>query len=305
MIRMRGAVRRGSPPGEPRLVGFLYVLPALAAFVVFGIWPFLQTILFSTWKWKGVGEPTPVGLDNYADVLGDPDIYTAFLRSAILVVFAAILPVCIGLLLAALLSRVRIRGMGTYRVLLFLPQTIAMVVVAIAWGWIYSRDGIVNELLRLVGLGGLARAWLGDFDLALPAIGLIGTWLNSGLCMVLFVAGVQKIPLDLYDAARVDGAGPWHEFRAVTLPGLRNEIIVALTLTVIFALRNFDLIWITTGGGPGDSTTTPSILLYHFGFEARRLGTGSAIAVVMTVVILVVSVILVRLGERGDEGAVR
>ncbi len=305
MSRPRGAAGRGSPPGEPRLVGFLYVLPALAAFAVFGVWPLLQTILFSTWKWKGIGTPEPVGLENYVDVLGDPDIYTAFLRSLVLVVFAAILPVCIGLLLAALLSRVRIRGMGTYRVLLFLPQTIAMVVVAIAWGWIYSRDGIVNEILRTVGLGGVARAWLGDFDLALPAIGLIGTWLNSGLCMVLFVAGVQKIPIDLYDAARVDGAGPWSEFRAVTLPGLRNEVIVALTLTVIFALRNFDLIWITTGGGPGDATTTPSILLYHFGFEARRLGTGSAIAVVMTVVILVVSVILVRLGERGDEGVAR
>jgi len=305
MIRLRGAARRGSPPGEPRLVGFLYVLPAFALFCVFGILPLLQTVLFSTWKWKGVGTPTPVGLENYADVLGDPDIYTAFLRSAVLVFFASILPVCIGLVLAALLSRVRIRGMATYRVLLFLPQTIAMVVVAIAWGWIYSRDGVVNEILRAVGLGGLARAWLGDFDLALPAIGLIGTWLNSGLCMVLFIAGVQKIPLDLYDAARVDGAGWWRELRAITIPGLRNEIVVALTLTVIFALRNFDLIWITTAGGPGDATTTPSILLYHFGFEARRLGTGSAVAVVMTVVILIVSVILVRLGERGDEGVAR
>jgi ABC-type sugar transport system permease subunit len=103
-----------------------------------------------------------VGLENYVDVLGDPDIYTAFLRSLVLVVFAAILPVCIGLLLAALLSRVRIRGMGTYRVLLFLPQTIAMVVVAIAWGWIYSRDGIVNEILRTVGLGGVARRRCGE-----------------------------------------------------------------------------------------------------------------------------------------------
>ena len=118
--------------------------------------------------------------------------------------------------------------------------------------------------------------------------------------MVLFVAGVQKIPMDLYDAARVDGAGPVREFFAVTLPGLRNEIVVALTLTVIFALRNFDLIWVSTGGGPGDATTVPSVLLYELGFQARRLGTGSAIGVILTGLILVVAILIVRLGERGE-----
>lgn len=299
-MRRSVAARRRPPPGEPRLVGLLYVAPALLAFLVFGIWPFLMTVQMSTWKWRGIGEPTDVGLDNYAQILNDPDLYLAFFRSGVLILFAAVLPVCIGLLLAALLSRIRIRGIGGYRVLLFLPQTIAMVVIAIAWGWIYAKNGIINEGLRMVGLGGLARAWLGDFDLALVAIGLVGTWLNAGLCMVFFIAGVQKIPLDLYDAARVDGAGPWREFRAVTLPGLRNEIVVALTLTVIFALRNFDLIWVTTGGGPGDATTVPSILLYEFGFQSRRLGTGSAIAVVMTGLILVVAFLIVRLGERGE-----
>jgi raffinose/stachyose/melibiose transport system permease protein len=300
-MTFRGAARRRSPPGEPRLVGLLYVAPALIAFLVFGIWPFLQTIQISTWQWRGIGEPTEVGLANYIEVLNDPDLYLAFVRSGILILFASVLPVLIGLLLAALLSRVRIRGVATYRVLLFLPQTIAMVVIAIAWGWIYAKNGIINETLTAVGLGDLARAWLGDFDLALIAIGLVGTWLNAGLCMVFFVAGVQKIPLDLYDAARVDGAGPFREFLAVTLPGLRNEIVVVLTLTVIFALRNFDLIWNTTGGGPGSATTVPSILLYEFGFQSRRLGTGAAIAILMTILILIVAVVIVRLGERGAE----
>ncbi len=298
------SVRRGSAPGEPRFVGLLYVAPALAFFAVFGIWPFIQTILISFTRWKGIGAQVPVGLDNYVEVLRDEDLYMGFVRAGILILFYAILPLCIGLLLAALLSRVRIRGVGTYRVMLFLPQVIAAVVIAIAWRWIYSADGIVNETLRFVGLGDLARSWLGDFDLALPAIGLVGTWLNAGLAMIFFVAGVQKIPLDLYDAARVDGAGPWAEFRAVTLPGLRNEIVVVLTITVIFALRNFDLIWVTTRGGPGDATTTPSVLLYELGFESRRLGTASAIAVLLTVLILLVTILIVRIGERGDpEGA--
>ncbi len=297
--------RRRSPPGEPRLIGYLYVAPALILFLIFGVYPFIQTIGISLTKWRGIGEPQPVGLDNYVQVLSDPDLYSAFFRSLVLVFFYSLLPITIGLLLAALLSRIRIRGMGTYRVLLFLPQTIAMVVVAIAWVWIYSQNGAINEFLRLIGLGGLARAWLGDFDFALPAIGLVGTWLNTGLAMVLFIAGVQKIPTDLYDAARVDGAGPLREFFAVTLPGLRNEIVVALTLTVIFALRNFDLIWVSTGGGPGDATTVPSVLLYELGFESRRLGTGSAIGVLLTGLILVVAIVIVRLGERGEDEAAR
>jgi raffinose/stachyose/melibiose transport system permease protein len=301
--RLITSARPGTAPGEPRFIGLLYVAPALAFFAVFGIWPFIQTILISFTRWRGIGAQVPVGLDNYADVLGDEDLYMGFVRAGILILFYAIIPLCIGLLLAALLSR--IRGVGTYRVLLFLPQVIAAVVIAIAWRWIYSADGVINETLRVVGLGDVARSWLGDFDLALPAIGLVGTWLNAGLAMIFFVAGVQKIPLDLYDAARVDGAGPWAEFRAVTLPGLRNEIVVVLTITVIFALRNFDLIWVTTRGGPGDSTTTPSVLLYELGFESRRLGTASAIAVLLTVLILAVTILIVRIGERGDPEASR
>ena len=282
-------------------MGYLYVAPAFILFLIFGIWPFIQTIQISFTKWKGVGEPEPVGLDNYVQVFTDPDIYQAFFRSLVLIFFYSILPIMLGLLLAALLSRIRIRGVAGYRVALFLPQTIAMVVIAIAWVWIYSQNGVLNEFLRLIGLDGITRAWLGDFDWALPAIGLVGTWLNTGLAMILFVAGVQKIPLDLYDAARVDGAGAVREFFAVTLPSLRNEMVVVLTLTVIFALRNFDLIFVSTGGGPGQSTTVPSVLLYEFGFEARRLGTGSAIAVVLTALILVVAIAIVRIGERGEE----
>ena len=297
----RFTAHRGAPPGEPRLVGYLYVAPALLFFLIFGIWPFIQTIGISLTKWKGVGESKWVGLDNYAEVLNDPDLYSAFFRSLVLVFFYSILPIAIGLLLAALLSRIRIRGVAGYRIALFLPQTIAMVVIAIAWVWIYSTNGVLNEFLRLIGLDFLTRAWLGDFDFALPAIGFVGTWLNVGLAMILFVAGVQKIPLDLYDAARVDGAGPVREFFAVTLPGLRNEMVVVLTLTVIFALRNFDLIFVSTGGGPGDSTTVPSVLLYELGFQSRRLGTGSAIGVLLTALILVVAIAIVRIGERGEE----
>ena len=157
----------------------------------------------------------------------------------------------LGLFLTALLTRFRVRGFMFFRTVLFMPQTIATVVVAQAFVWIYDPTGPLNEFLRAVGLGFMAKSWLGDFEWALPAVGLIGTWITFGLCLVLFLAGAQRIPQELYEAARVDGAGFVREFFAVTLPGLRNEIVVAATLTTITALRNFDIIYNVTAGGPG------------------------------------------------------
>ena len=118
----------------------------------------------------------------------------------------------------------------------------------------------------------MAKSWLGDFNWALPAVGLIGTWITFGLCIVLFLAGAQRIPSELYEAARVDGAGFVREFFAVTLPGLRNEIVVAATLTTITALRNFDIIYNTTAGGPGGETEVPSWVMFHNAFDINRVG---------------------------------
>ena len=165
----------------------------------------------------------------------------------------------------------------------------ATVVVAVAWRWIYANDGPINEILRAIGLGNLARTWLGDFNTALPAVGLIGTWAMYGLCMVLFIGGAQKIPTEQYEAARLDGAGPVQEFFAVTLPGLRGEISIALVLTVTNALRNFDIVWNTTSGGPGTSTLVPSYLIYRSAFMTREVGYAAAAAVILTLLILILT----------------
>ena len=218
--------------------------------------------------------------------------------------FYAVLPVVLGLVLASLIAHSRVRGVTFFRAALFLPQTIATVVVAIAWVWIYAPEGPLNEALRAVGLGSLARGWLGDFSLALPALGLVGTWVMFGLCLVLFLAGIQKVPVSLYEAARVDGAGRVREFFAVTLPGLRGELAVALTLTTITALRTFDLIYVSTSGGPGTATTVPSVLVYQNAFSNGRVGLAAAVAVVLTALIFVVAFGIIRLVERDpiDDG---
>jgi raffinose/stachyose/melibiose transport system permease protein len=287
-------------PGEPRRVAYLYLLPAFVVFGAFVLVPLLHSAWISLFAWDGITVGEWVGLENYRAVITDPDLRAAFLHSLVLLAFYAGLPVAIGLLLAAAMSRAPVRGLAAFRTILFLPQVIALVVVAVIWRMIYAPEGgLINESLRAVGLGGLAQDWLGSFGLALPSVGLVGTWVMYGLAMVLFTAGVQKIPRSLYDAARVDGAGPVREFFAVTLPGLRAEVAVALTLTTIAALRNFDLVYITTRGGPGDSTSVPAFEVYQRAFQAGEVGGAAAVGVCLAAVIFVLSFAINRLAERG------
>jgi raffinose/stachyose/melibiose transport system permease protein len=288
-----------APPGEPRRIGYLYLAPGLVVFGAFVLVPLGHSFWLSLFEWDGITAGTWVGLDNYGDVVSDPALRRAFWHALVLIGFYALLPVAIGLLLAGLLARARVRGLALFRTVLFLPQVIAMVVVAVMWRMIYDpNNGALNELLRAVGLGSLAQSWLGDFDLALSSLGLVGTWVYYGLAMVLLTAGVQKIPPSLYDAARVDGAGMVREFFAVTLPALRGEIAVALTLTTIAALRNFDLVYITTRGGPGDATSVPAFQVYSRAFESGQVGSAAAVGLSLTAVIFALSLVINRVAER-------
>lgn len=296
-----GETRRAErPPGEPRRIGYLYVLPAVVFFGLFVLAPLIHAGWLSLFNWDGVTAGTWAGVSNYKLVVSDPALRAAFLHALILIGFYSVLPILIGLLLAGVIARVRVRGLTLFRTVLFLPQVIAMVVVAVMWRMIYDpNNGALNGILGAVGLGSLKQDWLGSFSLALPAVGLVGTWVWYGLAMVLLTAGVQKIPPSLFDAARVDGAGMVREFFAVTLPALRGEIAVAFTLTTIAALRNFDLIYITTQGGPGNATTVPSFQVYDRAFQTGQVGSAAAIGISLTFVIFVISFAINRLAERG------
>jgi raffinose/stachyose/melibiose transport system permease protein len=272
----------------------------LAFYVLFTLAPLLHTVYYSLFDWDGLTPKTWVGLANYGEALSDSVLRDSFVHSAVLIVYYAVFPVIIGLVLTAALTRAAIRGFRFFRTVLFLPQLIAGVVIAQAWTWIYASDGPLNRFLELIGLGSLARPWLGDFTWALPSIGAIGSWVTFGLCMVLFIAGVQKIPTSLYDAARVDGAGPVREFFAVTLPGLRAEILVAFVLTTINALRSFDIVYNTTAGGPGGSTIVPSMYMYQNAFLYNRVGYAAAIATVLAIAIFVLAALVLRIGDRGE-----
>jgi raffinose/stachyose/melibiose transport system permease protein len=302
IARVPAALRRGGdrPPGEPGRVGYAYLLPAVLLVGAFTLAPLLHSVWLSFFEWDGITAGRWVGLANYGDLLSDRDQRVAFAHALVLVLFYSVLPVLIGLLLAGAVARTRVRGLTLFRVLIFLPQVVAMVVVAVMWRMIYDpNDGPLNATLRAVGLDGLAKSWLGDFGVALPAVGLIGTWVMYGLAMVLLTAGVQKIPRSLFDAARVDGAGPLREFFAVTLPALRGEVAVALTLTTISALRNFDLVYVTTKGGPGDATSVPAYQVYERAFSTGEVGAASAIGLTLAAIIFLLTFAITRLSERG------
>jgi raffinose/stachyose/melibiose transport system permease protein len=295
---LAGARSAERPPGEPRLVGYLYLLPAFVVFALFVLAPLVHAAYISLFNWDGLTVGTWAGLSNYGDVFGDPTLRSSFVHALVLILFYAVLPLLIGLLLAGVMARARVRGLALFRTILFLPQVIALVVVAVMWKMIYDpANGVANKLLGVVGIP--AQNWLGSFSLALPSVGLIGTWVMFGLAMVLLTAGVQKIPPSLYDAARVDGAGAFREFFAVTLPALRGEIAVAMTLCTIQALRNFDVVYNTTSGGPGNATSVPAYQVYDRAFQTGQVGSAAAVGITLTAIIFVITLGINKVAERG------
>lgn len=284
-------VRRGWLP-------YLYLGPALVLFGAFLLYPLARSVQYSLYSWDGLGASTFVGLENYVDLVAEEQLRAAFGHALVLIAFFSVLPLGIGLVLAAILNRGRVRGLGLFRTVVFLPQVIAMVVVAVAWRQIYAPDGALNGALRAIGLDQLTRTWLGDYTWTLPAVGMVGTWVQMGLVTVLLLAGMARVPREQYEAARLDGAGAVREFFSLTLPSVRAEIAVALTLTIVAALKTFDLVYVTTGGGPGTSTTVPAYEVFQRAFREGAVGSAAAIAVTLTVLIFAINLVVNRVIDR-------
>ena len=295
----RGAARAASRRGT--LIGWLFALPALAAYCGFVIYPLITGIQYSFYRWNGVGPSEWVGFANYLRVFTDETLLGSIANAFILIAFFTVIPVSAGLVLATLIRSIRPGFFSSAaQTILFLPQIIPLAAAGIAWSWMYAQTGAVNQILNAIGLGFLARPWLGDFQTALPAVGLIGSWVLTGLCTVLFLTGIGKIDQSLYEAIRLDGATWWREFITITIPGLRQEISVLVTLTVIAALSSFDIIYTTTLGGPGRSTLVPGISIYRIGFTQSEVGLASAFGIVLMILVLACVLPIQRLAKVGD-----
>ncbi len=285
-------------PSREAIIGWLFVLPALLMYAVFVLLPFLLTIIYSFYKWNGTGRMTWVGLKNYATVFQVPNLIGTVFNAFWLVVWFSFIPVGLGLIVASLIHRMATGRFGEVaRTVLFLPQVIALVAAGIIWGWLFSLSGLVNQTLQAIGLGAITRAWLGDFDWALSAVGIIGIWVLLGFCTVLLSTGISKIDPSLYESARIDGANWFTEFFSITVPLLRQEVSVCLTVTVIAALAAFDIVYVSTGGGPGNSTAVPGLQIYILAFTQRAVGLASALAVILMVLVIVVILPIQRLSR--------
>lgn len=280
------------------VIGWLFAIPALVMYGIFVLVPLLMSIRYSFLRWNGIGPMTWVGLDNYIAVLKDPDLLGTVFNALRLVVFFSFIPVTLGLIVASVMHRVTTGRLGEIaRTILFLPQVIPLVAAGIIWGWLLALPGLINEILRNIGLDTVARAWFGDFDWALPAVGFIGIWVLLGFCTVLLWTGMTKLDPALFESARIDGASWFTEFIKITVPLLRNEIGVCLTVTVINALAAFDIVYVTTAGGPGNATAVPGIQIYILAFTELRIGLASALAVILMALVLVVVLPIQRLNR--------
>lgn len=263
-------------------------------YTIFVVWPLATTIGFSLFDWDGFSSATYVGLANYLELATDDDVFADALgHNFILIGFFSLLPIAIGLILTSIVTRRRVRALTVFRAGIFLPYVISTVAIGVVWRWIYSPvRGPLNELMSAVGLESLTRPWLGDFTFALPAVGLIGTWLMTGLALTLFVAGAQRLDESLFDAAKVDGASEVRQFWHVTLPGIQAEVLIVALITVIAAMRTFGIIFVTTDGGPGSQTMVSSLWIFRNAFRLNRTGYAAALAVVQTTIILSVAGVL-------------
>jgi raffinose/stachyose/melibiose transport system permease protein len=283
------------------LAAYLFILPVFVLYAIFVLRPTLQTFWLAFYEWNGVSiEREWVGLANFRRLVDDPIFWQALRHSLIWTAVVVTFNLVVGLVAAALLST-NIRGRLLFRLGYFLPVVQASIVTAMIWRWIYAPTGILNTSLEAVGLGFLARGWLGDFTLALPALAVAASWMTFGLGVVILLAGMQGIDPSLYDAARVDGAGPRRTFLDITIPSLRNTITIVVLLSLVDAFKVFDLIWATTQGGPVRATEVLATYMFKEGFQQNQYGYGSAIAVALALIILATSVLNVALRERGND----
>jgi multiple sugar transport system permease protein/raffinose/stachyose/melibiose transport system permease protein len=283
----------------PVLLAFLLVPLAVEAFWVF--WPALQGFWLSLTSWDGVSAPAFVGFGNFGELFGDPIFRDSALNTLIWLVLFGGLSALGGLGLALLLQREG-RGVGFYRAALFTPVVFSLVATSLIWQALYQPDGLLNKLLGGIGLESWQHAWLADPDTALYAVLVPALWRQVGYVMVLYLAGLKGIDPTLFEAAKIDGAGRWQQFRFVTWPQLRSVNSVVLSVIIIDSLRSFDVVWAMTKGGPYHSSELLSTYMYSTAFQSLRLGYASALAVVIFVLAFgVIVAYLVRAFREDDK----
>jgi raffinose/stachyose/melibiose transport system permease protein len=265
---------------------------------------FLYNIYLSFNSWQGIGTPEWIGLENYQNLIQDRVFWVSFLHAFQFIFAMSIAPTAIGILIAALIYDFIARYFGNaiatfLRISLYVPQIIALPIVGMLWAWMLSPNiGVINTILREIGLSSLALNWLGEAGTAMFALSVMMIWIQVGYTIVIFVSGMSRLDPYLDEAAQLDGATWFQRFRIVTIPQLYPEIAVVLLTTTVAALKVFGPVYVMTGGGPGDATQVPAYFSYFHFFSTTRVGYGAAIATVLALLLTALAIGLLRLQRK-------
>lgn len=278
------------------LLYLFFVLPALVFFGIFVIYPFFRNFLITFHSWDGINEMRFVGLDNYRKALfQSPDFWQPIWHAAFLALMGITVQNGLALLLAWIVDK-EIRGARFYRLVFFIPPMLSFVVIGFLWKWILEpNQGILNIFLQNIGLGKLAVPWLGLPGTALSTVAMVNIWASFGWGFVMFLAALQGIDRDIYEAARIDGASNFQEFWKITFPLLLPIVVTVSILTILGAMQQFDLIYVMTGGGPAGATEVPVNQMYMQAFQNGMWGYATTLGVLLGVVLFVVSMLQIQI----------
>lgn len=269
-------------------VAYAFLAPTLLLFLIFRHGPAVFSLILSLFNWTLVDNPEFVGIGNFRSLASDDIFWKAMGNTLMYALYAVPPDIVIALFLAVLLNQ-QLRGLRFFRLAYFIPVVTATAIVAIVWQWMYQPNGIINGIVQALGFE--PRFWLSDTSTVLPAIAVMAVWKHVGFNMLIFLAGLQSIPVELEEAARLDGAGRWRVFLNIKLPLLRPVIVLVTILTTIGSLQVFDSAYVMTGGGPFYASTTLVYYTYTKAFTQYQMGYGAAIAFVLFVIILAVTLI--------------
>lgn len=275
-----------------KVTPYLYVAPSFLLVAALLLYPVVFTVVTSFTEWNLITPPKWVGLAQYAKLLRDPAFAQSFANTLLWTAGALLIPIPIGLGLALIMSGVP--GEGFAKNLFYMPRVLAATAVGVIWQFIYSSDGVLNSLLELVGASGLTRSWLAEVPTNTIMMILTSSWGSVGWAMVMFLVGLQTIPVEVVEAAKMEGANEWQLTRFIKVPLLKPMGTIVVTMSIIGSFTAFDLIWVMTRGGPYRSSETLAVTMYRGAFVLFQMGYGSAIATVLSLIVLAFSIIYLR-----------
>lgn len=280
---------------------YLMCAPGLVLFSCFVVIPFIIGIYISLFNWNGLGTMTFIGLKNYLFSLRDSVFWTAMKNTFLYAIVVTVAKNAIGLMLAILVSK-KFVGRTAFRVSMFMPVTFSYVVIGVLWSWIYNPDfGLLNNFLSAIGCESLIRGWLSDSNIAIFSVMLVDIWKWSGFHMILYLAGIQGISKEYYEAASIDGATKFKQFIRITLPQLNATIVINILLSITGAFTsNYDIVNIMTGGGPYHSTEVALTYIVSQGFKLNAFGKACAMSVILFAFVLVFGILQVKTMSRDE-----